>query len=82
MYCSVVPLQKKAPPFTKSVCHGPVLIALSLPLFPLPPPCRASHLQSKMAPLQACLKEAGDCRTRDDFENHTKAIGEAMGERL
>ncbi|CAM9717284.1 unnamed protein product [Pylaiella littoralis] len=36
-------------------------------------------LASKMAPLQACLKEAGDCRTRDDFENHTKAIGEAMG---
>lgn len=25
------------------------------------------------------MKEAGDCRTRDDFENHTKAIGEAMG---
>lgn len=36
-------------------------------------------LQSKMVPLQACMKEAGDCRTRDDFENHTKAIGEAMG---
>ncbi|CAM9862612.1 unnamed protein product [Ectocarpus fasciculatus] len=36
-------------------------------------------LGSKMAPLQACLKEAGDCRTRDDFENHTKAMGEAMG---
>lgn len=48
-------------------------------------PCQTSprrgayFLQSKMAPLQACLKEAGNCRTRDEFENHTKAIGEAMG---
>ena len=33
-----------------------------------------------MGPLQTCMKEAGDCRTRDEFENHTKAIGEAMGE--
>ncbi len=32
-----------------------------------------------MAPLQACVKEAGDCRTRDDFENHTKAVAEAVG---
>lgn len=44
--------------------------------------CACVCVQSKMAPLQACLKEAGDCRTRDDFENHTKAIGEAMGEHL
>lgn len=50
---------------------------------PPPDPCPVvsfvGRLQSKMAPLQACMKEAGDCRTRDDFENHTKAIGEAMG---
>lgn len=39
----------------------------------------ANYLQAKLAPLQACLKEAADGRTRDDFENHTKAIGEAMG---
>lgn len=35
-----------------------------------------------MAPLSACSKEAGDGRTRDDFENHTKAIFEAMGKRF
>lgn len=68
------------------MCPGNCALLRHDLIYSLPPslPLRAPMFcigcaQATMAPLQACVKAAGDCRTRDDFENHTKAIGEAMG---